>query len=483
MATLTKEQIQVKIDTLNTSITTLLADNKNRGISAQDLRDVSNSMSTISEDLKDSATFNISPASSVTFDDSELLSGATDVQSAINATTETFVKVIKSVADFPTPVGNLITLLSGIVYHIDGEVDLGVNSLVIPTSGCSISSLNGARDIGILKSTEDSYTMFVSPVASYSGNVVIGGITLTASGAGSKVFDLTNAENGSALDIVDTNFVSCTSLGELTDYRQLLFNNIGFIFITEGLTFSGNWSGGIAVLTTIAVGFPANTLFKEGTSLVIAGGVRSDINFLSVNAASVLFDFQESNITADGGMSLTNMRTVADDAIPNLAGSSVKARYRDCSGIRNTYVGGAYSWNVAAATVIASPSTFVKAAGTTTYTDLQWMTGLTDNAITHDSDLSIEYSIKGSLSVSGTNNDIVGLKVRKWDNLLSSYSDVSAVFSGTMNASGRVENLTFFGSARLIKGDRLEMWIENQTGGRNATIVAGGAVMVEERSS
>lgn len=53
-------------------------------------------------------------------------------------------------------------------YMIDGVVDMGSQSITVPTGGISISGLNGARDTAKLTSSEDNFTLFVSPDGSYS---------------------------------------------------------------------------------------------------------------------------------------------------------------------------------------------------------------------------------------------------------------------------------------------------------------------------
>ena len=368
-------------------------------------------------------------------------------------------------------------------YLVDGVIDMGDQPIIVPPGGISIGALNGARDTSKLISSADNYSLFTTEGGSYSGSGVMDNLTIEVTGTNSQVFNVDNAENGNAWDITGTNFVSCTSLGQMTDYRQMLMNNVGFIFINDGLTFNGNWSGGMAVLTSIAVGFPAATLFKEGTDLLISGSVRSDINFLSVDDAAILFDFQPSNIVNDGAFSLVNVRTDATDVVPNTPGSNVKARFSGCLGVRNTYVGGEWTVSSEVETTISTISTLVKAAGVTSYADLQHFSQTTNNAFVYDSDQVIETEIKGAISLSGTNNNVIGVQLRLWDDSASAYVNLGARFAGTMNASGRVENLAFFAHGALDQGDRVELWLENQTSTANVTLGEGGFVGVSERQS
>lgn len=375
------------------------------------------------------------------------------------------------------------TLDSTKLYMVDGTIDMGGQSIEVPEGGLSIAGLNGGRDPFGLTSSANNYTMFTSPSGGYSGDLVIESMTITTSGTSSKVFDIDNDGNSNAIDITGVNFTNCTSLGELSNYRQLLLNNVGFISISDGLSFNGTWTG-IAVLTSIVVNFPAATLFKEGTSFTI-DNVRSDINFLSVNASSVLFDFDAANFTSKGGFSLTNVRSAATDAVPNIDGSSVYARFRNCSGIRNTYIGGQWSITSTAVTNLSSVSVSVplKIAGTTTYSDLQWFTQTTDNAFVYDGDQTIEVEVKGNLSFTGTNGDVINIYVRQWDDSASSYIDLSETAGSTLNASGRAEGVAFNAIGTVDNNDRIELWVENDTAARNVTAQLNGYVILSERQS
>lgn len=400
-------------------------------------------------------------------------SGITSIgRNYVDSRTYSNTVIVKSAKD-------LVDIDSSKNYMIDGEIDMGDQSIEVPETGISISGLNGARDTSILSSSEDNFTMFTSPSGGYSGNVVMESMTVQVTGTNSKAFDLDNDGNNNALDIVGVNFTSCTSLGDLTDYRQLLMDNIGFIFIGNGLTFNGTWTG-IRVTTAIVVVFPASTLFSAGVGFTV-GNVLSDINFLSVNSASVLFDFSPSNIVDNGGFRLDEVRTIALDPLPNILGSSVKARFNNCVGFRNTYVGGQWSLTTETETTIVASNTPVKLSGTTTYVDLDHFTGDNNNEFSYIGTQEIEVEIKGTVSVSGGNNDQINLIIRRWDDSASAYVDVSESGVVTMNAAGRGEGISLLGYTTMNTNDRIELWAENQTDTSNMTLKLGGLFGVSER--
>jgi len=376
-------------------------------------------------------------------------------------------------------------LSSNVLYLIDGEIDLGTVQIDITGININISGMNGARETAKLYSTEDNYTMFIG---SSAGSVYITELGLSANGTGSKLFDITNSGTA-AFEFQNVNFGgfgpndSVTSMGEVNNYRQGFMSGCGFYFVNDGLTLSGEW-GGFVVQDSNAINpSTAMTLFKEGTSLTFDGSVRSNMNFLSVNSGSEFADFREANFLNKGAFSLNNFRTSVTDAVPNIPGSSVYARYRNCDGIKNTYVGAQWTITSTAATVISAISVPVKIAGTTTYSDEQWFDNTTSNACRYIGDQSIEVEVKGNLSFTGTNGDVINIYVRLWDDSASSYVDLSETAGSTLNASGRAEGVAFNGIGTMNNNDRIEIWVENESGARNVTAELNGYVIISERAS
>lgn len=393
--------------------------------------------------------------------------------------------IVKSAADLSG------TLDSTKHYMIDGEIDMGNISIEVPEGGLSISGLNGGRDTSVLYSSENNYTMFTSPSGSYSGDFLCKSMTMYVTGTNSKLFDLDNDNNNGSFEVSGVNFggfgsVYCTELGELTSYRQFFINFGGFYNVKDGLTFNGDWSG-LVITDSNALGSDAYTLIKEGTALEFSGSIRSNANFGatsgSLNSSSVFMDFDEGNILSKGGLSLINFRTSVDDALPNIASSSSYVRFRNCDGIRNTYVGGQWYISSTATTTISTVSVPVKIEGNTTYSDLQWFTQTTDNALIYDGDQLIEIEVKGNLSFTGTNGDVINIYVRQWDDSASSYIDLSETAGSTFNSSGRAEGVAFNAIGALSNNDRVEIWVENDTAARNVTAQLNGYVVVSERAS
>lgn len=363
-------------------------------------------------------------------------------------------------------------LRSDTLYKIDGAIDLGAGSITVPQGGLQIEG-HGVT----ISSLTSTGSIFVTGTEPYSGDLFVRGLTFTSP----SVFNLNNAGNLGAVECIDTNFTNCASLGELTAYRQGLWTNVALIFCTAGLTLSGTWAGGFFSTTAIVIGAMTGPVFKEGTALVINGSFRSDFNALQLGGA-VFTDIAAADIANDAAFSMEGVRVPGGyDAFPNMPSESVKARFRNCQGVRNTYVGGQWSVTTPATTTLSGGTNPNKLAGVTTYSDLQWFTGANDNEFVYISTQDVEVQVLALLTLSGNNNDQVSLIVRQWDDSASGYIDLATSGARTLNSAGRAEGVEIFAFGQLEENDRIEIWIENTTANRDVTAAVGGIVGVSER--
>tara|TARA_R110000764_G_scaffold99462_1_gene184121 strand:+ start:46 stop:1281 length:1236 start_codon:yes stop_codon:yes gene_type:complete len=378
------------------------------------------------------------------------------------------------------------TLDSSKLYIIDGEVDMGSTSIVVPSTGLNIGGLGFG--ISKLFSVSSNYTLFVTDGVTYSGDLFLTDLDLEVSGGSSKVFELDNNENSNAVEWNTVNFINCTSLGSLTDYRQGLSRNVAFISILDGLTMSGTWSGGWAALDSILIGAPMTTgvLFRAGAGLVIGGSFRSDMNLLSLGTAGGIFcDFAPGNITLDAGFSLANVRAnpLANN-LPNLLSSSTKALITNSPGIGNTYPGGVVGPTTDSEVVIGSSDTLYQLTGAMSLSEAYWFSVANNNGLKSDSINDVEVVTLGTMSFSGSNNNEMVVQLRKYDVSASAYVNIGPEYRTTLNggpSGGRAENISFHTITSMSQDDRIEVWIKNITGTGNITLVAGGQLQVLSR--
>ena len=197
------------------------------------------------------------------------------------------------------------TLDSNMNYIIDGTISdiIATDRIIIPIGGLSLSGYG--FDVSALKATQNNSILFESPVGG-CGNLFLSNISLEASGTGSKVFNLTNAGaptgGADAIELNVVNFDNCTSLGELTNFRQGLWDNIGVFGCKDGLTLSGTWSGGfrsdLVIVRNFGVASSVSTLFKKGTALLMESRFLTDIN-ADFKVGGLLSNFDASTFSSN----------------------------------------------------------------------------------------------------------------------------------------------------------------------------------------
>ena len=373
------------------------------------------------------------------------------------------------------------------VYLIDGNINMGTTQIIVPQAGLFIRGLD--YFVSSLYSTEDNYTMFVTPSGGFAGNLKISNCTLYTSGTNSRIFNLDNQGNFGAIEFQSVNIgdfsVQTTEVGELTSYRQFRTDDCAFIRIADGLTFSGTWSGGFRLGDSIMLSIPSGTtLFKEGISLDFIGSSISDMNAISVDNTTTVFNFQDSNFTRDEGFNLNGARfNINSNPVPNMTLASTKRYFRNCSGIENTFAGARWEITTQVTTPI-SVGVLVKALGTTTYDDLVHFSQTTNNAPIYDSTIIKDFVIIGQLIVDGGANDEIDLVIRHWDNSASNYIDIRTFTRNISNVVGGLDIAYFnpYATVTLDKDDRVEVWIRNNNDNTNATLVEGSFIAINVRS-
>ncbi len=379
------------------------------------------------------------------------------------------------------------TLVSDKVYLIDGIVDMGTQTITVPSGGLEIGGYG--LNVSKLLSTENSYTMFVD-AASDAGNLFLTDITIDVSGTSSQVFDLDNSGAGGAVEINVVNFFNCTSLGTLDAYRQYLQFNSFWLNCSDGLTFAGAWDGGARIDTFLVRSFGATgTVFSGSTSPALTFGSRFFCNGnINVPSGATVYDFAASMFTNDGGFELIVGEYSGDGTViavksPVVDNTSTKSRHRDNNGLANTYVGGRWSVTTTSATSTGDVN-FHHVDGITTAADMQWMSAGTANDLTYDSTQTVSVEIKGTISAtSGGNGQDITFKLRQYDDSATAYVDLETMpFVTTDTGTGRAQNVAILGYAELDENDRIELWVSNASSG-DVTVQLNSQLSISERAN
>lgn len=382
------------------------------------------------------------------------------------------------------------TLDSTKLYVIDGVIDMGAQSIEVPSGGLNLHG--HTFDISGLTSSEAGYTMFTSPVGG-SGNLLGVDFYITTSGAGSQVFDIQDVDATHAVEFQRVNYNSCTSLGEVDNYRQWLEEGTGRFGGQPSLTLTGAWSGGCLVTTSIVRGIDnamTDALFKAGTGFVMQSRFKTNMN-ADLGTLAPLIDFSDTNFPNPNTLQIENAiitrNGVADAGdttlYPNIDSANLSSFWRDNIGMPNTHVGGELAISTEVLTSIASAGTFVTLAGTWTATDLQHFDSPSNGQIRHLGDNPRDYKIIGDLVVDGGADDELEIRIRKFDSSASTTSTIGSQVRQVTNSLGfrDVAIFNFNKHLMLDQNDYVFLEIANNTDTINVTAEIDSTILVEAR--
>ncbi|AKA61209.1 hypothetical protein [Pseudoalteromonas phage H103] len=393
-------------------------------------------------------------------------------------------KIIKSRFDFPA------VLSSDVVYFIDGVVDLSDRSLEVPEGGLYISGHN--FDISKLVSSEPNYTMFTSPLVG-SGNIVGKDYGIEVTGASSKVYDISGNTGFEAFELSRINYNNCESLGEINNYRQGFETGTGRFGGKPELTLSGTWVGGYFIESSIVriLADGAYSLFKAGAALTLGSRFRTSIN-VDLPASVSLFDFIPANFPNPSTLQVDSAivtRLGVQDATdsnytPNISASDLACSWSNNVGMPNTFEGGSIGIGASAVTTINTIDVFEDVAALSWITaDLQHFDNPVNGQLRHLGINPREYKAVASLTIEGANNDVLTLRVSKWDNSASSFVTVLDQVRPVNNLIG-ARDVAFFNvnvNTTLDQNDYIKLQIANNSGTANVTAETDGYLLVEQR--
>ena len=384
--------------------------------------------------------------------------------------------------------------LSGIldstkVYFIDGIIDMGTQSIEVPSTGLNL--IGGTFDVSQLISSADNYTMFTSPVGG-SGNLLGQDLGITTSGTNSKVYDLTDATGFNAFEFQRINYNGCTSLGDIYNYRQGLEDGTGRFGSSPSLTLHGTWVGGYRITTSIVRGMSDATtepLFKAGTAFVMNSRFLTDIN-CDLGTLQPFADFTPTMFPNPSTIQVQNAIFSRDGVLdnndtnifPNLTYADLACDWKGNLGLNNTYVGGKLNATTQLVTVINTIGTAVDLNGTFTGIDLQHFDTPTNGRLRHLGIKPHEFSVSWDFVIEGKNNDNYELFLIKIDTLANVTVELAQVRTVNNLQGGRDVGIwSGVTSVTLNQGDILLWQVANLLDTDNCTLELDSAWVVQER--
>lgn len=385
--------------------------------------------------------------------------------------------------------------LSGVLsstaqYFIDGIIDMGNTSIIVPPAGLTLSGYD--FDKSKLISSAAGYTMFTSPVGG-SGNLLGADYAIEVTGAGSQVYDLVSDTGDEAFEFTRINYDNCTSLGTIDNYRQGLEVGTGRFGGTPTLTLVGAWTGGYRITTSITRGLSAAMnapLFAAGTGFVMDSRFLTDMN-ADFGATAYLADFAAANFTnpstfiIDGAIFTRNGVTDPTDTtiVPNIVASTLQSKWKNNQGLSNTFEGGLVTITTQTETVITTINVPVTMAGTWTASSLQHFDSPATGQLRNLGTTPFEFIIHTDIVLTGTAGDDIKLTLRKYDASLDAFVDVFSQIRRVAALPGS-RNIALFAlliSFDLNQNDYVFAQVTNTTGTGNVTAEIDSSMIIYER--
>ena len=375
-------------------------------------------------------------------------------------------------------------------YFIDGIIDMGSQSIEVPAGGLSFSGYN--FNASQLVSTASGYTMFTSPVGG-SGDLIGKDYSIDVSGSGSKVYDIIDATGLNALEFARINYNNCSSLGTITNYRQGLESGTGRFGGKPELTLAGTWLGGFFIDTSIvrSIDDGAYSLFKAGAGFSMASRFRSNMN-IDLPASANFFDFAVGNfvnpstLQIEGAIVTRNgvFDAVDSNITPNITSSDLVSSWSGNNGMPNTFEGASIGVATESATTINTLGVFEDVIATSwTPSDMQHFDNPAGNQLRHLGNTPREYKVIADFLMDSASNNVLTLRVSKWDDSASSFSVVLDQ-SRQVNSLVGGRDVAFFGiniNTTLDQNDYIKLEVANQSGTANVTAETDSYYIVEAR--
>ena len=398
-------------------------------------------------------------------------------------------RIIVTQSNFATTIGGVIDSTKD--YFIDGIIDLGTTQITVPATGITITGYS--FDLSALISSEDNYTMFVSEsIAIGSGDMIGFDFYVSVTGTNSKVYEVYDATGLNAFEFIRVNYINCTSLGDIYDYRQGLESETGRFGGSPSLTLHGLWVGGYRITTSIVRSMSDTTtepLFKAGTLFQMNSRFLTDIN-CDLGTLQPFCDFIPANFPNDGTIQFKGVLMTRDgvansndaNITPNLSASGVCCNWDDNIGMDNTFVGGTLSVTSQAVSTITTAGVSVDMAGTWTASDLQHFDNPASNELRHIGTDPKDFRVTFDFVIEGGDNDVITISMVKIDTL----ANVTVEYTQTRvinNLQGSRDVAYFNGTfnVRLNQNDLLIWQVANTTDTSDVTVEDSSQWIVEER--
>lgn len=368
--------------------------------------------------------------------------------------------VVRTMADFPTPVGDLITLGPNITYFIVRSID---------TLGKRFQLLNGSVIAGASSITAGVYSSVALSGPMFTSTSTVDMKNISIESGSSAAFDFDGTSGNENFYINNCTFTNCSTLGQAIDYSSIIIDSCSFTNCGN-LRLDGT-IGTFAINNTLGIPNPAYSLITVLGSCTISRRIRITYSSFILDGTSAAFDVSASATLPDESylIDTCNFSGASSNYLLGITHTSNKALFVNNKGITNTIViGQAYMQANGTATTIGTSGTFVKVAGTTTAGELSKYLH-TSNRLTCDAVIRRKFLVQCQLSFTSTNNQ--NCEFGFYDSTISGIRAASRTTQNTGGA-GVASNISMFAVINHAQGDYLEIHCTNNTSTASITVVS-----------
>lgn len=362
--------------------------------------------------------------------------------------------IVKTSADFPTPVSDVITLAADTIYLLDGDIDIGNDRFVL-SNNTTIRGLGGQHSSITTTTTSNVFTA--------SGNFHLDAFKLTASTA--TVFSLAGGAFESAY-IREFTVNSCSSMGSATNWYSFFWESGAVVSTTSPISFVGTCTICIFDLVEFITGYTTAIDFGTATfntlSLNRCGfGYASATNhvIIAANSANI-------NTNKEGRITGCNFDSGATNIVSGFDVGDIRWEARNNLGLSNTTRNAQGYMHTTTTTTIGvgdgdSGNPKIVNGGTNwVYAHDDQFTVSTSGRFTYDGIITAEFLV--NCNVSGTTasgTQTVSHYLAKNGSIITA-SKTNREYTST--AVGSPAPATAL--VTMATGDYIELFLENETG-------------------
>lgn len=364
---------------------------------------------------------------------------------------------VQSLSDLPTPVSNVITLITDTAYVFTKTVDLTGNRIVSDGNNSIIGFGNSTSKIISTGLSSSSYLIFSN------NNLFVSNIALKHD----RIIQLTpSIATTYSHQYVNTTFLDgstmCLNIGSASN---LLIDRCAFVNCKE-INLSGTTNSVVINGSSIVSSSGAGVVINA-SSLVINTRFRVVYSVIQVNTTGAGIQATAANIPNESFILNTVYFSGTGSALAGtLDSTSNKAFIINCVGVTNTSTIGFLSMtNNATATIQTSP-TWTKALGTTTASSVNSKFTHTDNRLTYTGAFTNTYlaSLNANL-YAAHNGQVLSIGLAKNGTIIAESEMTVRYIDGSnpINASCNIP-------VSLTANDYIEVFIRNSTSNSNVTV-------------